>query len=61
MKGGEKKRNKMGHDGHYIYLGRLMDTKWVDRELEKIVREAKFFEIKRKVIEGFYYLIGEKR
>jgi len=51
----------MVHDGHYIYLGRLMDVKWADKRLEKIVREARFSEIKRQIIEGFYYLIGKKK
>ncbi len=50
----------MAYDDPYIPLGRLMDTKWADRKLEKIVREARFLEIKKRLIEGFYYLIGKK-
>ena len=51
----------MRSDNTYIYLRSLMDTKWADKKLEKICREARCSEIKKRVIEGFYYLIGKKK
>jgi len=50
----------MGHDDYYIYLGRLISMKEVDKNLEKIVREIWWEELGEKIKKGFYYLIGKK-
>ena len=50
----------MGHDDHYIYLGRLRDMKDVDRKLERIAFEGRLREAGEKVKKTFYYLIGKK-
>ncbi len=52
----------MGHDDHFIYLGRLKSINSVDRNLEEITYGflgSVVKEVGREIKKGFYYLIGK--